>query len=1447
MADSVKNDDLSRTANLSDHESHSHSKQPLPSIHPDDARDKVFTAIMKALLKVGNKPSSPRELSNVITKYKYATLGGATPFATVSSRISQHFKRAAEHNPPRAPLLAKHVDQRHARKINYSLITDTIQSESTADDPEADKFSKTTKDSEKPEHYTRSSARKAELSDSSPLSSEDEGKLSPEIAHNTRSVDKRKRSVTKTSPPEIDKSTARSQRPRRKTNSQYARKPESEHDADEENTHESDHDVKPPNKRLRNTVSLMDHTNHLPPSSNQVAPTSPSLPPSIITDPLINIEDQEGADSDSEFSDYHEEMLKGVDVMEDVMKDPPTSSLNDKKNSIRRTSLKNTQTGTITSSTSITSIDTAIQSSQPTLSSTLNPSHTSPKSSPRLMGRKSQTNLLGDDLWLPYSFDQDFDNVFLSDNSCVAHHVPLNIAPPESISVSELDNYFSSTTSGSRKPFMNSSRKPNGCTGDFKGSPLLQKVLQAKQPMTVDNGARPQAGVTEDHKPDQSEVEAMALDEPTSDSNPALETPDDSSIDSSDEDAFQPARPYHIVEKVFGTLRVYELDSPGDIPNTKVMRFIGTTDGSNNNVARRTRNAETKSQKNSQYFYLDEGYVNATQLRKAAQPVLGKGTFDASTENERSGVVVTISTGPAECRGAWIPLNRARELVEEYEIESSLGLTKLLSDEPISKESQANGQLEGTNGTVSTPPSPRSLENESQRRSSPLATNSALVADSSEELSSEHISSDDDDSFVKFEDAETTPTPSLKPAESVISPNIAPDVVTSVATSVPPSKGPTTPVVNTTASLVSAMTTSPATAAAVAAASSNVNSTLLSAVEILKTLNISNLNLQTLHQIAAAIPNLAHLAPTLKSVSNSSTATLPLSKETKPQTPAALDIKSALSHFSTLEALLKKEPSKSPSISESAPTSPSSKPSVDASNNNSDQPSVIATTIPTTPHMYITIIDNIAVYVTVLSEANGVEGEHLLMRRLDNGYINGTTLLKAGGIETEQERSIVLSLEVGRVRIPNRASKLHGTWIPLRRAQALAATCSLQHKLGPFLNDSIDSYFPNPLPISLPVSKKPAESRLTAVTLTSLRNGSGSSKNGLLAHHASAPSSPNGTANAQLQQLLLSHPNKSLKLGDHSLKAPMLGSFDDDLPTNNKKGGHKKKKREISVVSCSNHCGGIASPNTSVLSPVTVKSGPTSDTCPSPPLHNLPTPDNDAVSPSSFVDVVNEEASDEDTDTDTDVEEVREHMKKMRAAAIDAMENGSSVDLDEIISRARSPLAYHRESHSQSSRRSQRSKRHRSTRHVEEEDDEDDDEDDEDDEEDEEIPISRPRRTHSNIYQSSNQSNRVNTYGRRRPTGGKWASGGKLAPSMVKKSASWNGPISKSSHIVVPSRRSNATKASDAPAARKPDSTPTKLTLIVPSPVSNKPSAVIEEDEDEEIDIGGSDRDDDLR
>jgi hypothetical protein len=115
---------------------------------------------------------------------------------------------------------------------------------------------------------------------------------------------------------------------------------------------------------------------------------------------------------------------------------------------------------------------------------------------------------------------------------------------------------------------------------------------------------------------------------------------------------------FTISKKRLGNLLCYELDSPDDIPDTKVLRFIASNDGASEHVALRTRHADApkhdQRRRNNQYFYLAEGYVNATQLRKAARPVLGKGSFDAVAEEAQSHrPVVTLTKGSLETRGAW--------------------------------------------------------------------------------------------------------------------------------------------------------------------------------------------------------------------------------------------------------------------------------------------------------------------------------------------------------------------------------------------------------------------------------------------------------------------------------------------------------------------------------------------------------------------------------------------------------------------------------------------------------------------------------------------------------------------------------------------------------------------------------------------------------------------------
>ncbi|KAJ2470022.1 hypothetical protein GGI02_003213 [Coemansia sp. RSA 2322] len=135
---------------------------------------------------------------------------------------------------------------------------------------------------------------------------------------------------------------------------------------------------------------------------------------------------------------------------------------------------------------------------------------------------------------------------------------------------------------------------------------------------------------------------------------------------------------------------------------------------------------------------------------------------------------------------------------------------------------------------------------------------------------------------------------------------------------------------------------------------------------------------------------------------------------------------------------------------------------------------MVATKAAVAPRIVLTIVETVPVYMTVVTTTEpavtGPTGgrwlvrRHRLLRLVENGYVNASSLLLAGGVASEQERSIVLSLEVGRFKWRRPQSKLYGTWIPLPRARALAATCSLNHRLGPFLNDNLEAYFPAPLP-----------------------------------------------------------------------------------------------------------------------------------------------------------------------------------------------------------------------------------------------------------------------------------------------------------------------------------------------------------------------------------------------
>jgi hypothetical protein len=436
---------------------------------------------------------------------------------------------------------------------------------------------------------------------------------------------------------------------------------------------------------------------------------------------------------------------------------------------------------------------------------------------------------------------------------------------------------------------------------------------------------------------------------------------------------------------------------------------------------------------------------------------------------------------------------------------------------------------------------------------------------------------DNGEDFVKFEDDEKKDPPAtvstIATAPVLPQPQIQPQQAVAATTSSP-----------SPAAAAPAQTSSPAPAvkkmADILPATTPTTSTnptpTLSAAEILKSMNIQNLNLSALHQMTSNIPSLQHLSPTfdlaktmaayMQSLAKSANANA--SSSSSSNSPHAMDLKSILTRFPALEAFIKKDPvvSITPPTNTAAAGSPAPPPSLSiqtqlqpppplVSPNPDFVPSLISgslsptepivhTLTTTTPPMYITVIDHIAVCIVVLAKTEHTP-EYCIMRRVDTGFINGTVLLTAGGIETESERSMILSFEMERVRMPKKKSLLFGTWIPLRRAQELAVTCSIQHKLGHFLEDSIESYFPNPLPIQVNTRKPHRDNRLTALALAALRSENFKA-NGFAVPPISRQSSSSGSMGAaQLQELLLTHPHKALKSNGLN-KAPLLGRYNDD-------------------------------------------------------------------------------------------------------------------------------------------------------------------------------------------------------------------------------------------------------------------------------------------------------------
>ncbi|KAI9232465.1 MAG: hypothetical protein BYD32DRAFT_162124 [Podila humilis] len=96
-------------------------KYALKDIHPDDSKDKVFAAILKALLYLRNKPSSPKELANCIMKNKYTMLGYVTHTPSFLSffvfpSIYSYFRCCVHDTRPGCPILSHRLSGERTRQ-----------------------------------------------------------------------------------------------------------------------------------------------------------------------------------------------------------------------------------------------------------------------------------------------------------------------------------------------------------------------------------------------------------------------------------------------------------------------------------------------------------------------------------------------------------------------------------------------------------------------------------------------------------------------------------------------------------------------------------------------------------------------------------------------------------------------------------------------------------------------------------------------------------------------------------------------------------------------------------------------------------------------------------------------------------------------------------------------------------------------------------------------------------------------------------------------------------------------------------------------------------------------------------------------------------------------------------------------------------------------------------
>ncbi|KAL1922829.1 uncharacterized protein VTP21DRAFT_9205 [Calcarisporiella thermophila] len=323
-------------------------------LHPEDSRDKVFSAVLRALLEMGNRPSSPRQLASYILKHGLTQLGGQTPYATVSSRISQHYKRAAAQR--RQPVLGKIQDEQRGKKYIYF-----IASKAASQTQEPDTLHETAPVAQKSTQKWPTS-KKSKISERVNTSASAYGEEDGDT-DDTHAVASRKRPATPPPSPPSNKRRTRMysdkvQREqeerergilRRDISFPYTSEDDHEKEASDSDDEETSRLPQHPFKKSASQSLLQQSATDSSSPSSSVSSASQHVThqrpkiPSSSPPPAASLDDRTSGDTDMQDSDYYEEMMQGnLGYDDDFLPYQPTTT-------------------TATATATITSTSTAIQ------------------------------------------------------------------------------------------------------------------------------------------------------------------------------------------------------------------------------------------------------------------------------------------------------------------------------------------------------------------------------------------------------------------------------------------------------------------------------------------------------------------------------------------------------------------------------------------------------------------------------------------------------------------------------------------------------------------------------------------------------------------------------------------------------------------------------------------------------------------------------------------------------------------------------------------------------------------------------------------------------------------------------------------------------------------------------------------------------------------------------